>query len=165
MDDKERGNILQVEQFNDARATLHQQVVAFTGCGAMKVDVAGTMLVEDEFTDDSTQFHRLNALVEELPHLFACDPDHAAGHHRLDSSLRRTAIEVRWVVNHKLALERKPCDMFPVITEAMCHVLEATTLHEGKSTCRVALALKLVTLMIGDRLALPLAKLPQRLEV
>ena len=43
MDDKERGDVLQVEQFNDARATLHQQVVALAGCGTMKVDVAGTM--------------------------------------------------------------------------------------------------------------------------
>jgi len=55
--------------------------------------------------------------------------------------------------------------MFLFIADAMIHVLEATTLHEGKPTCRVALALKLVTLMIGDRLALPLAKLAQRLEV
>ena len=61
-----------------------------------------------------------------------------------------------------------------IIADAVCHILEATALHEGEPTCRVALALQLVTLTIGDRFALPLAtlgyaallaKLPQSLEV
>ena len=55
--------------------------------------------------------------------------------------------------------------MFPVVADAMCYILEATALYEGEPTCRVALTLQLVTLTVGDRLALPLAKLPQRLEV
>ena len=50
----------------------------------MEVDVAGTMLVEDVLGDDGTQFRCLLALVEVLPHLFARDPEHAAGHHRHD---------------------------------------------------------------------------------
>ena len=49
----------------------------------MEVDVAGTMLVEDVLGNDGTQFHRILALVEVPLHLFARDPEHTAGHHRL----------------------------------------------------------------------------------
>ena len=34
MDVQERGDVLQVEQVNDARAAAEQQLVAFAGCGA-----------------------------------------------------------------------------------------------------------------------------------
>ena len=54
MDVKERGNVLQVEVFDDARATLHQQVVAFMGCGTMKVDVPRMELAEDVLGNDGT---------------------------------------------------------------------------------------------------------------
>ena len=87
MDVEERGDILQVEQLNDAWATLHEQVVTLTGCGAMEFEIARTELKKDMLCDNSTQFHRLLALVEELLQLLARDPDYAAGHHRLDGSL------------------------------------------------------------------------------
>jgi len=54
--------------------------------------------------------------------------------------------------------------MFLIVT-TMIHILEATTLHEGKPTCRVALTLQLVALAISDCFALTLAKLTQRLKV
>ena len=47
----------------------------------------------------------------------------------------------------------------------MRDVLEASLGDEGQPPCRVALALQLVALAVKDRLALSLAKLPQRLEV
>ena len=58
-----------------------------------------------------------------------------------------------------------PLNRSLVVADAMVHILEATTLHEGNPPCRITLPLKLVTLTVGDCLALPLAKLPQRLEV
>jgi hypothetical protein len=131
----------------------------------VKVEIARTELEEDVLGNDGTKFHRLLALVEELLQLLACDPDHAAGHHRLNSGLRRTTVEECGVINHKLALEGEPCDVFPVVADAMRHVLEASFCDKGEPTCRVALTLQLVTLTVGDRFALPLAKLPQRLEV
>ena len=45
------------------------------------------------------------------------------------------------------------------------HILEASLGDEGQPPRRVALALQLVALAVKDRLAFPLAKLPQRLEV
>ena len=51
--------------------------------------------------------------------------------------------------------------MFPIVADVMRHILEATFCDEGEPTCRVALTLQLVTLTVGDRFALPLAKLPQ----
>ena len=54
--------------------------------------------------------------------------------------------------------------MFPVIA-TMIHILEATTLHEGEPTCRVALALQLVALAVSHLLTFTLAKLAQLLKV
>ena len=53
-DVEERGNVLQVKVFDDARATLHQQVVAFAGCSAMKVEIAGTELEKNMLGNDGT---------------------------------------------------------------------------------------------------------------
>ena len=47
----------------------------------------------------------------------------------------------------------------------MIHILEATTLHKGEPTGRIALALQLVTLAVRHRLTLTLAKIPQHLKV
>ena len=114
MDVQERGDVLQVEQINDAGAALHQQVVALAGRGAVEVEIARTELTEDVLGNDGTQLHRLLALVEKLLQLLTRDPDYAAGHHRLDGGLRRTAVEERGVIDHKLALEREPRDVRPV---------------------------------------------------
>ena len=133
MDVEERGDVLQVEQPNDARAALHQQVVALAGRGAMEVDVARMELVEDMLGNDCTKFHRLDVLTEILLHLFTCNPEHAAWHHRHDGGPCRMGIEVRGVVNHELALERKPRDVFPVVAEAVRHVLEATLGDRGQA--------------------------------
>ena len=115
--------------------------------------------------NDGTQFRRLLALVEILLHLFARDPEHAAGHHRHDGGLRRTGVEVRRIIDHKLALERKPRDVFPVVAETVRHVLEATLGDISQPPRRVALALQLVAPAVHDCLPLPLAELPQRHEV
>ena len=165
MDVEERGDVLQVEQINDAGAALHQQVVAFAGRGAMEVDIARTELTEDMLGNDGTQLHRLLALVEELLQLLARDPDYAAEHHRLDGGLRRTTVEERGVIDHELALEREPRDVRPVVADAVRHVLEASLGDEGQPPRGVALALQLVALAVKDRLPLPLAEFPQRLEV
>ena len=165
MDIQERSDVLQVEQVNDAGTALHQQVVAFVGRGAVEVDIARTELTEDVLGNDDTQLHRLLALVEELLQLLARDPDYSAGHHCLDGGLRRTTVEKRGVIDHELALEREPRDVRPVVADAMRHVLEASLGDEGQPPRRVALALQLVALAVNDRLALPLAELPQRLDV
>ena len=165
MDVEERGDVLQVEQINDAGAALHQQIVALAGRGTVEVEIARTELAENVLGNDGTQLHRLLALVEELLQLLARDPDYAAGHHGLDGGLRRTAVEERGVIDHKFALERKPRDVRPVVADAVRHVLEASLDDEGQPSCWVALALQLVALAVKDRLAFPLAKLPQRLEV
>ena len=47
MDVEERGNVLQVKELHNTGTTLHQQVVAFTGCGAVEVEIARTELEED----------------------------------------------------------------------------------------------------------------------
>ena len=111
MDVEERGDVLQVEQINDAGAALHQQVVALAGRGAVEVEIARTELAEDVLGNDGTQLHRLLALVEELLQLLTRDSDYATGHHRLDGGLRRTAVEERGVIDHKLALERENRDL------------------------------------------------------
>ena len=165
MDVEERGDVLQVEQINDAGTALHQQVVALAGRGAVEVEIARTELAEDVLGNDGTLLHRLLALVEELLQLLARDPDDAAGHHRLDGGLRRTTVEERGVIDHELALEREPRDVFPVVTEAVRHVLEASLGDKGQPPRQVALALQLVAPAVHDRLALPLAEFPQRLEV
>ena len=91
-----------------------QELVALAGRGAVEVEVAGAVLSEDEFADDTAQFHRLHVLTKHLQHLFARDTEHTAGHHRLDSGLGRTPEEAFGIVARKLARERKPRDMFPV---------------------------------------------------
>ena len=144
---------------------MHQQIVAFAGRGAVEVEIARTELAEDVLRNDSTQLHRLLALVEVLLQLLSCDPNHAAKHHRLNGGLRRTTIEECGVVHHELALKREPGDVRLVVTEAMRHVLEAPLGDVGQPPRRVALALQLVALAVSDRLALPLAELPQRLYV
>ncbi len=165
MDVEERSDVLQVEVIHDAGTALHQQVVALAGRGAVEVEIARTELFEEVLGNGGAQLHRLLALVKELLQLLARDPEHAARHHRHDSSLRRTGVKECGIIDHKLALEREPCDVFPVIAEAVHHVFEASLGDEGQPPRRVALALQLVTLAISDRLALPLAELPQRLEV
>ena len=46
-DVQERGYVLQVKVLYDARAALHQQVVALAGRSAVEVEVARTELEED----------------------------------------------------------------------------------------------------------------------
>ena len=108
-----------------------QELVALAGRGAVEVIVADPMLIEEYFADDTAQFHRLHVLTEHLQHLFARDTEHTAGHHRLDSGLGRTPVEAVGIVGHKLARERKPRDMFPVVADAVSHILEATIRHEA----------------------------------
>jgi len=165
MDVQERGDVLQVEVIHDAGAALHQQVVALTGCGAMEVEIARTELAEEVLSNNGAKLHRLLALVEEQLQLLACDPEHAAGHHRHDGGLRRTGVEECGIIDHKLALEREPRDVLPIIADAMLHILEASLGDKGQPPCRVALTLQLVALAVKDRLALLLAELPQRLKV
>ena len=97
-------------------------------------------LAEDMLGNDGAQFHRFLALIEVLPHLFTCDPDHATGHHRHNGGPCRTGVEVCGIVDHELTLEGEPRDVFPIIAEAVCHVLEASLGDEGQPTCRVSLA-------------------------
>lgn len=50
----------------DARTTLHQQIVAFIGRGAVKVLITCLELVEHVLAYSGTQFHVLDAPTEEL---------------------------------------------------------------------------------------------------
>ena len=68
-------------------------------------------------------------------------------------------VEAVGIVVHKLARERKPRDMFPVVADAVRHILEATIRHVAKPTRRVALVLHLITLAVRHRLTLTLATL------
>ena len=43
---QERGEVLQGKMLNNAGTALQQQLIAFAGCGAVEVDVAGTGLTE-----------------------------------------------------------------------------------------------------------------------
>ena len=38
---------------HDAETALQQQLIAFAGCGAVEVEVAGAVLSEDKFADDT----------------------------------------------------------------------------------------------------------------
>ena len=96
-DVKERGNVLQGKVLHNAGTTLQQLLIAFAGCGAVEVEIARTELEENVLGNDGTQLHRLYALVEILLQLLTCNSEHAAGHHRLDSSLRRTPVEERGI--------------------------------------------------------------------
>ena len=55
--------------------------------------------------------------------------------------------------------------MFPVVADAVRHILEAALSDVAKPTRRVTLALQLVALAVKDRLTLTLAKLAQQLKV
>ncbi len=158
-DVQERGYVLQGKVLHNAGTTLQQLLITLTGCGAVEVEITRTELEENVLGNDGTQLHRLHALIEILLQLLARNPEHAAGHHRLDSSLRRTPVEERGIVTHKFTLEREPRDVFLVVA-AMIHILEATIRHKGKPTRGVTLALQLVTLAIFHRLTLTLAKIP-----
>ena len=46
MDVQERSDVLQVKKLHDTGTALQQQFVAFAGCGAVEVDVAGAGLTE-----------------------------------------------------------------------------------------------------------------------
>ena len=140
-DVEERGDVLQVEQINDAGAALHQLDVALAGGGAVEVMITVPVLAENEFADVGTQFHVLQVPAEELLHLFAGDPQHAAGQHGLDGGLRRTAVEEHGVVAHELALEREPRDVRKVVAHARIDILEASFGDVGEPPCGVALAL------------------------
>ena len=52
-DAEERGEVLQGKMLNNAGTTLQQQFIAFAGCGTVEVEVAGAMLSEDKFADDT----------------------------------------------------------------------------------------------------------------
>ena len=88
---QERSNILQVEMLHDTWTTLHQQIVAFVGCGTMKVLITSLELVEHVLVNNSTQFHVLDALTEEAKQLLTANPPHSTGHHSFDGSLGRLA--------------------------------------------------------------------------
>ena len=114
---------------------------------------------------DTVQLHLFSVLTEKVHQLLAAHTEHAAGHHRLDCSLRRTTVEAVGIVARKLALEREPSDVFPVITDAIRYILEAPLGDEAEPSCGVALALQLFALTVLHHLALALAKLTQRLNV
>ena len=114
---------------------------------------------------DTAQLHLFSVLTEKVHQLFAAHPEYAGGHHCLDRSLSRTTVEAVGIVARKLALEREPCDMLPIITDAIRYILEAPFGDEAEPTCGVALALQLVALAVSHLLALALAKLAQRLNV
>ena len=164
-DIEERGNVLQVEMLHNAGAALHQQFIAFAGRGAVEVDIARTELKEDVLGNDGTQLHRLLALVEVLLQLLTRNPEHTTGHHRLDGGLRRIAVKECRIIDHVFTFKRKPSDMRPFVADAIVHILEASALHVCQPPRRVTLALQLVALAVNDRLALPLAELPQRLYI
>ena len=90
-------------------------------------------------------------------------PEYAGGHHRLDRSLRWMTVEAVRIAVCKLALEREPCDVLPVIADTVCHVFEAPLGDKAEPSCGVTLTLQLVTLTVLHHLALMLAKLTQYL--
>ena len=114
---------------------------------------------------DTAQLHLFSVLTEKVHQLFAAHTEQAAGHHRLDRGLSWTTVEAFGIVARKLALEREPCDMLPVIADAIRYILEAPLGDEAEPSCGVALALQLVALAVSHLLALALAKLAQRLDV
>ena len=114
---------------------------------------------------DTAQLHLFSVLTEKVHQLFAAHTEHAAGHHRLDRSLRWTTVEAGGIVARKFAFEREPCDMLPIITDAIRYILEAPFGDEAEPACGGALALQLVALAVSHLLALALAKLAQHLKV
>ena len=114
---------------------------------------------------DTAQLHLFSVLTEKVHQLLAAHPKHAAGHHRLDRSLRWTTVEAGGIVASKLALEREPCDVFPVVADAIRYILEAPLGDEAEPSCGVTFALHLVAFTVSHLLALALAKLAQRLNI
>ena len=88
-----------------------------------------------------------------------------AGHHSLDGSLRHLTRQDARIVGYELAFEREPSEVITSIADATGYEFEATALHEAEPTCRITLALQLVALAVSNLLTLPLAKLPQHLQV
>ena len=76
---------------HNAGTTLQQQLIAFAGCGTMKVLIACLELVEHVLAYNSSQFHVLDALTEEAKQLLTANPPYTAGHHGFDGSLGRLA--------------------------------------------------------------------------
>ncbi len=74
-------------------------------------------------------------MTEKVHQLLAAHTEHAAGHHRLDRGLRWTAVEAGGIVARKLTLEREPCDMLPIITDAIRYILEAPFGDEAEPSC------------------------------
>ena len=93
-DAEERGEVLQGKMLNNTGTTLQQQLIAFAGCGAVEVEVAGAGLTEQMLSYDTAQLHLFSVLTEKVHQLFAADTDDAAGHHCLDRGLRWTTVEV-----------------------------------------------------------------------
>jgi len=114
---------------------------------------------------DTAQLHLFSVLTKKVHHLLAAHTEQAAGHHCLDRGLRWTTVEAGGIVARKLALEREPGDMLPIIADAIRYILEAPLGDEAEPACGVALALQLVALTVSHLFALALAKLAQRLNV
>ena len=119
----------------DARAAAEQQLVALEGRGAVEVGVAGTGLTEQVLDNEAAQIHRLLVLTEPLHQLFAANTDDAGRHHRLDRGQRGATVEAGGIVASKLALEREPSDVFPVIADAIRYILEAPLGDEAEPSC------------------------------
>ena len=150
---------------HDAGTATEQLVVALAGRGAVEVQITCLVLAEYVLGGKGAQFHVLDVPVEELYQFLTADPPHTAGHHGLDGSLRGLARQKTRAVGHELALKREPREVVAPVAQAPRHIFEASVLHVCKPPSRVALALKLLALAVVNHLALPLAKLVQRLQV
>ena len=150
---------------HDAGTATEQLVVALAGRGAVEVQITCLVLAEYVLGGKGAQFHVLDVPVEELYQFLTADPPHTAGHHGLDGSLRGMARQKTRAVGHELALKREPREVVAPVAQAPRHIFEASVLHVCKPPSRVALALKLLALAVVNHLALPLAKLVQRLQV
>ena len=80
--------------------------------------------------------------MEKVHQLFAAHTDDAGGYHRLDRGQCLATVEAGGIVARKLALEREPSDVFPVIADAIRYILEAPFGDEAEPSCGVALALR-----------------------
>ena len=150
---------------HDAGTTLQQQLVTLAGRGTVEVEVALVALPQHVLGDDAAQLHLRRVLTEKKRQLLAAHAEHTAVQHRLNRRLRRTPVEAVGIVAHELAHEREPRDVFPVVADAVCHVLEAPLGDEAEPPCGVALALHLLALAVNHALPLLLAELAQHLEV
>ena len=68
---------------DDAGTAMQQQLVALAGCGAMKVEIAGTGLTEQVLGNKAAQYHGLCFFKEQLRQLLATGPENSARNHRL----------------------------------------------------------------------------------